>query len=123
MIYTDLYKQFNEQFWNFFLNSDLSRNRKTLTWNEWLRRTPVARKAMFGYLDEHGAPKENPFFWAKRFPEPVPTNYNGSPDLNRMAENNDLVVALYNGIAGIYTKQDAEDYEMTIKRPFKLQQQ
>ena len=26
MIYTDLYKQFNEQFWNFFLNSELARN-------------------------------------------------------------------------------------------------
>ena len=51
---------------------------------------------------------------------PEPTNYNGSPDLNRMAENNDMVVALYNGAAGIYTKQDAEDYGMDIKRPFKL---
>lgn len=51
---------------------------------------------------------------------PVPTNYNGSPDLNRMAENNDLVVALYDGAAGIYTRQDAEDYGMEIKRPFKL---
>ena len=49
-----------------------------------------------------------------------PKNYNGSPDLNRMAESNDMVVALYDGAAGIYTRQDAEDYGMDIKRPFKL---
>ena len=53
---------------------------------------------------------------------PKPTNYNGSPDLNRMAENNDMVVAIYNDIAGIYTKEDAEDYGMQILRPFKIQQ-
>ena len=53
---------------------------------------------------------------------PEPTNYNGSQDLNRMAENNEMVVAIYCEIAGIYTRQDAEDYEMQILRPFKMQQ-
>lgn len=53
---------------------------------------------------------------------PEPTNYNGSPDLNRMTENNEMVVATYNGAAGIYTRQDAEDYGMQILRPFKIQQ-
>lgn len=50
-----------------------------------------------------------------------PKNYNGSQDLNRMAENNEMVVATYNGAAGIYTRQDAEDYGMQILRPFKMQ--
>jgi hypothetical protein len=53
---------------------------------------------------------------------PEPTNYNGSQDLNRMAENNEMVVAIYCEIAGIYTRQDAEDYGMQILRPFKMQQ-
>ena len=53
---------------------------------------------------------------------PEPTNYNGSTDLNRMAENNEMVVAIYCEIAGIYTRQDAEDYGMQILRPFKMQQ-
>jgi hypothetical protein len=53
---------------------------------------------------------------------PEPTNYNGSPDLNRMAENNEMVVAIYCEVAGIYTRQDAEDYGMKILRPFKIQQ-
>ena len=51
-----------------------------------------------------------------------PKNYNGSQDLNRMAENNEMVVATYSGAAGIYTRQDAEDYGMQILRPFKIQQ-
>ena len=49
-----------------------------------------------------------------------PKNYNGSQDLNRMTENNEMVVATYNGAAGIYTRQDAEDYGMQILRPFKM---
>ena len=53
---------------------------------------------------------------------PEPTNYNGSQDLNRIAENNEMVVAIYCEIAGIYTKEDAEDYGMQILRPFKIQQ-
>ncbi|MBO6074001.1 MAG: hypothetical protein J6P74_02555 [Paludibacteraceae bacterium] len=53
---------------------------------------------------------------------PEPTNYNGSPDLNRIAENNEMVVAIYCEVAGIYTRQDAEDYGMQILRPFKIQQ-
>jgi len=68
--------------------------------------------------------------WFKGRPEwiiydyrmPPPTDYNGSPDIKSLAENSDLVVAVYERGAGIYTRQDAEDYEMIIKRPFKLQQ-
>ena len=66
--------------------------------------------------------------WFKGRPEwiiydyrmPPPTDYNGSPDIKSLAENNDLVVAVYERGAGIYTRQDAEDYEMIIKRPFKF---
>ena len=115
-----LYVQFCKEFWDYFLPSDLSRDRKGITFEQWQQRTPAARKAMYRWLKENGAPKKNPFFWVQDFPEPTPTNYNGSHDLNRMAATCDMVVALYNGKAGIYTHQDAEDYEMTIKRPFKL---
>ena len=120
MDFKALYVQFCKEFWDYFLPLDLSRDRKGITFEQWKRRTPAARKAMHRWLEENGAPKKNPFFWVQDFPEPEPMNYNGSPDLNRMAENNEMVVALYNGTAGIYTKQDAEDYAMEIKRPFKL---
>ena len=82
----------------------------------WLERSKVARHAMRDYLSEHGAPNTNPFFWVMRFPEPVPTNYNG----RNMPEGQEMYIAVYNGQAGIYTRQDVEDYEMTIKKRFTL---
>ena len=116
MIYTDLYKQFNEQFWNFFLNSELARNSKAITWNMWLSRNPATRKAMFNHLSEHGAPKENPMFWAKRFPESVPTNYFGK----ELARGVTYYTAIYNGKKGLYTAADVEFYEMQDPQPFKI---
>ena len=110
-----LYIQFNDEFWDYFLNSEKARNRKGVTWDWWLhKRSPVARKAMHEYLTAYGAPDENPFFWVKRFPEPVPTDYNGIG----VPDNKEMVIALYKGKAGIYTRQEAEEFEMEIKQPF-----
>ena len=121
MDYNLLYKQFNDEFWRYFLGSEKAQNRKGVTWDWWLRkRSRAARIAMHRYLEANGAPNENPFYWIKEFPEPGPTDYNGSADLNRMAATGELVVALYKGAAGIYTRQEAEDFEMTIKRRFEL---
>ena len=112
-----LYRQFNDEFWDYFLSSEKARNRKGKTWDWWAyHRTPVARKAMHSYLKTYGAPNENPYFWVKRFPEPVPTDYNGK----NIPTDQELFIALYNGKAGIYTRQDAEDFEMTIKKRFEL---
>lgn len=123
MDHKTLYIDFCETFWRHFLASDLARNRKGVTFEKWQQRTPAARKAMLRYLSDNGAPKKNPFFWVQDFPEPEPTDYNGSNDLARMAENNEMVVATYNGKAGIYTRLDAEDYGMNILRPFKINEQ
>jgi len=68
------------------------------------------------FLSENGAPKENPFFWVQRFPEPMPTNYNGKD----IPGDKELFIAIYHGQAGIYTRQDAEDFEMIIKKRFEL---
>ena len=114
------YGEFSNDIWSHFLGSEHSTNRKGATFLQWSERSKVARRAMRNYLAEHGAPKTNPFFWVKRFPEPRPTDYNGSNDLCRMAATGELVVALYKGVAGIYTRKEAEDFEMIIKREFKL---
>lgn len=120
MNYNELYAEFCNKFWIYFLGMESAQGRKTATFSKWRNRLPAVRKAMLRFLNEHGAPDKSPLFWVQDFPEPTPRDYNGSPDLNRMAATCDMVVALYNGAAGIYTRQDAEDYEMTIKRPFKL---
>ncbi len=112
-----LYRQFNDEFWDYFLSSAQARNRKGKTWDWWAyKRTPVARKAMHTYLKTYGAPNENPYFWVKRFPEPVPTNYNGAHSLPAVP----LVRALYNGTGGIYTRAEAELFRMDIKGDFVL---
>ncbi|MBO6073572.1 MAG: hypothetical protein J6P74_00370 [Paludibacteraceae bacterium] len=117
-----LYAEFCNKFWIYFLGTESAKGRKTATFKLWKDRIPAARKAMLQFLNEHGAPDKAPLFWVQDYPEPEPTNYNGSPDLNRTAENNEMVVAIYCEVAGIYTRQDAEDYGMQILRPFKIQQ-
>ena len=110
------YGEFSNDIWRHFLGSEHSTNRKAATFFQWLERSKVARRAMRDYLTEHGAPKSNPFFWVKRFPEPVPTNYNGK----NIPDDRELFIALYKGEAGIYSRQDVEDYEMTIKKRFEI---
>ena len=88
----------------------------------WDNLTPVAQRLLIRDI-KSGAWYKGRIDWViSDYKMPEPTNYNGSQDLNRMAQNNEMVVATYNGAAGIYTKQDAEDYGMQILRPFKIQQ-
>ena len=115
-----LYAEFCNKFWMYFIGMESANGRKTATFRKWKNRIPAARKAMLHFLNEHGAPDKPPLFWVQDFPEPVPRDYNGSPELNRVAATGEMVVALYNGAAGIYTRHEAEDFEMEIKRPFEL---
>ena len=116
MDYNQLYVQFCDEFWKYFENSDRARGRKSATFLLWKDKSKPTRKAMAEFLSENGAPKDNPFFWVQHFPEPVPTNYNGK----NMPDDKELFIAIYKDEAGIYTRQDVEDYEMTIKKRFEL---
>ncbi len=88
----------------------------------WDNLSPVAQRLLIRDI-KSGAWYKGRIDWViSDYKMPEPTNYNGSQDLNRMAENNEMVVATYSGAAGIYTRQDAEDYGMQILRPFKMQQ-
>ena len=112
MEFSEFYKQYSNEFWSYFQASELAQGRKTATFRLWVKRTVVARQAMSTFLSEHGAPKDNPYFWVMRFPEPQPTNYNGYS----FPTGAQMVIAIYNGKGGIYTKADAELYNMTIKK-------
>ena len=114
MDYKALYIQFNEEFWRFFLDSERAQNRKGATYEIWAQRNPATRKAMFNHLSEHGAPKENPIFWAKRFPESVPTNYFGKP----LSRSLTYYIAIYNGTKGLYTAADVERFHMSNPEKF-----
>ena len=110
------YGEFSNDIWRHFLGSEHSTNRKAATFFQWLERSKVARRAMRDYLTEHGAPKSNPFFWVKRFPEPQPHNLNGAPSL----PDEPLVRAVHNGIGGIFTRAEAQLFNMQILGDFKL---
>ncbi len=98
-------------------HSELQR-RETACINEWQAMSEAKRQAIFKMLksradgenSDHWKP--NPLFLLRDFPEPQPTNYNGYS----FPMGAQMVIAIYNGKGGIYTKADAELYNMTIKK-------
>ena len=88
----------------------------------WDNLSPVAQRLLIRDIKSGKWYKERIDWVISDYKMPEPTDYNGSQDLNRIAENNEMVVAIYCEVAGIYTRQDAEDYGMQILRPFKIQQ-
>ena len=92
--------------------------RETACLNEWYTRSKAKRKAVIEMLRLRAAGvntdhwKPNPLFLLRDFPEPQPTNYNG----RSFPTGAQMVIAIYNGTGGVYTKADAELYNMTIKK-------
>ncbi len=97
--------------------SELQR-REITCMNEWQEMSEAKRQAVFRMLkaradgvdSDHWKP--NPLFLLRDFPEPQPTNYNG----RSFPTGAQMVIAIYNGTGGVYTKADAELYNMTIKK-------
>ena len=98
-------------------SSELQR-RETACVNEWQAMSEAKRQAIIrmrrlradGVDADHWKP--NPLFLLRDFPEPQPTNYNG----RSFPTGAQMVIAIYNGTGGVYTKADAELYNMTIKK-------
>ena len=92
--------------------------RETACLNEWYTMSKAKRKAVIEMLRLRAAGvntdhwKPNPLFLLRDFPEPQPTNYNG----RSFPTGAQMVIAIYNGTGGVYTKADAELYNMTIKK-------
>ena len=60
----------------------------------------------------------NPWFAIVNARDAEPFNYNGSPDVERMAQSVPIVVAWYKGRAGLYTLEEAQALHMQIIRLF-----
>ncbi len=97
--------------------SELQR-REITCMNEWQEMSEAKRQAIFRMLKSRADGvnsdywKPNPLFLLRDFPEPQPTNYNG----RSFPTGAQMVIAIYNGRGGVYTKADAELYNMTIKK-------
>lgn len=62
----------------------------------------------------------NPWYAIVNARDAEPTNYNGSPLIDEVAKTTKMVVAWYNGLAGIYTLEEALALKLQIIREFKL---
>lgn len=120
MLTNEAYTQFCD-FWTAYRPADKYANRRSCTFSQWMQRSPPARRAMLRTV-QHGSvnPDRNPYFWVQDYPEPVPKNYNGTREGGRMLESGEAAIAIYKGKAGIYTRQEAEDFGMEIKGEFLL---
>ena len=49
--------------------------------------------------------------------KPYPTNWNGKAMINRLMKETKMVSAFYNGEYGIYTRDEAQLYEMSEIKP------
>ena len=115
----ELYKQFNSEVWRYFISSVYAKDRKGISFRAWVERTTAAKMAIHGYLSDYGSTfvqSVNPYFWLRDFPEPEPTNYNGA----RSFPDEPLVRAIYNGTGGLYTRREAELFNMQILGNFQL---
>ena len=109
------YAEFCNTFWVHFVQGRYG-NRKSATFHVWAHHSPASRALMRQYLERNGAPKKNPYFWVQEFNVPQPHNYNGA----RSMPDEAMVRAIYNGTGGIYTRREAEMYNMEIKGEFVL---
>lgn len=105
------------EFWETYRPADKYANRRSCTFAQWLKRSPPAQRAMLLHVRNHIVnPERNPFFWVQDFPEPIPKNYNGSREFDSVILTTTLVTAEYKGKYGIYTLNDAKDFNMSIKQ-------
>ena len=115
-----LYAKFSAHVWEPYLSSleAMYPGRKSCSYRMWYSRSRAAQHAMYRYLvDNHGlSPPRNPYFWMQHFPEPVPTNYNGSERGREMLDNHQAEIAYYNGQAGIYTHEDILLFNLQVKQ-------
>ena len=113
-----LVKEFNELWAALHVDERAFPNRKAATFGQWKARTPAARNAMKNHVDKNGPlpQKKNPFFWVQDFPEPHPTNLNGTAKGGRLMATGEARIASYGGQWGVYSQEDIKEFNLITKR-------
>ena len=78
----------------------------------WDAKTPTEQRLLLRAVKEGKWSKPRLDWTISDYQVPEPTNYNG----RSFPTGAQMVIAIYNGKGGIYTKADAELYNMTIKK-------
>lgn len=104
---------FNE-FWETYRPDEIKfPRRRAASFRAWNERTLAARKAMLAKVKAEGAPKwKNPYFFIQDFPEPTPTNLNGTLQGAEMLNANQAKTAFYNGKWGLYSLEDIQLFNL-----------
>ena len=101
-------------FWNLF-NPDTEYNNRIAAANiEWDKCSAAKQKAIIHKLQS--APGEvaqpNPYFFIIDFPEPTPTNLNGTIQGEELLNANQAKTAFYNGKWGLYSLEDIQLFNL-----------
>lgn len=86
----------------------------------WNNKSPLEKQKLLQALNNDKWFKDTLEWTISDFRLPQPRNYNGdmTVDINSLAKSIPMVFAIYNDVGGIYTQQDAIDYQMIIRKDF-----
>ena len=105
-----------ETFWDLFNPDTEYNNRTAAAKNEWDKCSAAKQKAIIHKLQS--APGEvaqpNPYFFIIDFPEPTPTNLNGTIQGEELLNANQAKTAFYNGKWGLYSLEDIQLFNLKI---------
>ena len=103
-----------ETFWDLFNPDTEYNNRTAAAKNEWDKCSAAKQKAIIHKLQS--APGEvvqpNPYFFIIDFPEPTPTNLNGTIQGAEMLNAKQAKTAFYNGKWGLYSLEDIQLFNL-----------
>lgn len=103
-----------QTFWDLFKPSEQYNNRITATHIEWDKCSAAKQIAIIHKLQS--APGEvaqpNPYFFIQDFPEPTPTNLNGTIQGEQLLNAKQAKTAFYNGKWGLYSLQDIQLFNL-----------
>ena len=103
-----------DNFWALFNPTPEYKNRIAAANLEWNKCSAAKQKAIFHKLQF--APNEieqpNPYFFIQDFPEPTPTNLNGTIQGAEMLNANQAKTAFYDGKWGLYSLEDIQLFNL-----------
>jgi hypothetical protein len=105
-----------EKFWFYFEPSAEYQNRRAATQMIFEARSEAARKAIVEAAQEgapgHPGDNPNPYFFILDFPEPTPTNLNGTIQGEQLLNARQAKTAFYNGKWGLYSLEDIQLFNL-----------
>jgi hypothetical protein len=103
-----------ETFWDLFNPTPDYNNRTAAAKSEWDKCSAAKQKAIIHKLQTTPGDivQPNPYFYIVDFPEPTPTNLNGTLQGSEMLNANQAKTAFYDGKWGLYSLEDIQLFNL-----------